>query len=154
MVNYWIRGQLSVPLCLHKAKLPLDAVKKKIEYSLATGKKNEVNWSNKRRRNRCQDRSTVTALAELTNFKMGVTRRRFPDAHTYAGKQKPNRIWQARSRSMKLFVSRCAFLFPLLLLVHFQNPSLRSKSRINKDSAQRYQDTFSAQDIKKTLSCW
>lgn len=77
--SWWIielRGQLTVQLCLHKAKHTVNSSKK--NYSLATGKMkladqdcaDKIKW-----RSECQHNSTVIVLAEFTNLKKGVRMR-------------------------------------------------------------------------------
>lgn len=71
--SWWIielGGQLTVRLCLHKAKHPVNSAQKK--NGLAAGK-NEISWSGLCRQNKTRNEwpynSMVNILAEFTNLK-------------------------------------------------------------------------------------
>lgn len=129
MVNYWIRGPTYSEAVSIQSQTSSQLSQKKKKYSLATGKIKLVDQDcadNIKWRNKGQYNSMVKALAEITDLKGIISKRKIFDAHCqkYRGA-----IEYTKTDSLILCGVIYFPLFFLLITFHFQNSSLRCKSR-------------------------
>lgn len=151
MVNYWIRGQLTVRLCLHKAKHPVNSAKKKKKYSLAPGKIKLVDQDcadNIKWRNKGQYNSMVKALAEITDLKGIISKKKIFDAHC----QKYRGAIEYTKTDLLILCGVLYFsLFPLDY-ISFSKFKLKMQIKKKTKLVSRDLSSIPTQDIKKEHS--